>query len=154
MRLHLCTSLYYTKTEALPSEIRENEEFIQFYELDPVQSLEFEPDPQLLSGSLVFIGHKPCDLRGDSDVNLPEASPQVHLATKLPVQARTVSLPAGEYLFVQIRGPLMSKSEWLDVAIEQQKDGLWERYKLKAQLYIRYLFEDGQFVTQVLRPIL
>jgi hypothetical protein len=38
------------------------------------------------------------------------------------------------------------------MAIEQQKDGLWEQLRLGNHLYIRYLFEDGSPVTQVFRP--
>jgi hypothetical protein len=68
--------------------------------------------------------------------------------------AATVSLPLGKYLFVQCRAETpLNREEWLDMAIEQQKDGLWERHKLGNLLYVRYLYEDGKFVTQVFREI-
>jgi len=64
-------------------------------------------------------------------------------------------LPAGIYLFMQKRSenPL-NQAEWLEMAIEQQKDGLWERHKPGNLLYVRFLFEDEANVTQVFRPAL
>jgi hypothetical protein len=38
------------------------------------------------------------------------------------------------------------------MAIEQQKDGLWERLKPGNRLYLRILSEDGSPVTQLFRP--
>jgi len=65
-----------------------------------------------------------------------------------------VSLPQGVYLFTQQRSEKpLNQSEWLDLAIEQQKDGLWERDNPKAVLYVRFLYEDKAFVTQVFRQI-
>jgi hypothetical protein len=63
----------------------------------------------------------------------------------------SVTLPAGHYLFVQKREAL-GREECIDMAIEQQKDGLWERLMPQARLYVRYLFEDGKPVTQLFRP--
>ena len=66
-----------------------------------------------------------------------------------------VELPQGSYLFEQFRGQyVLSREEWLKMAIEQQKDGLWERNKLGNRLYVRYLYEDGAFVTQIFREII
>jgi len=64
-----------------------------------------------------------------------------------------VRLPAGLYLFAQQRGTL-DRGECIGMAIEQQKDGLWERLRLGDRLYVRYLFEDGSSVTQIFRPYL
>jgi hypothetical protein len=63
----------------------------------------------------------------------------------------TVRLPVGLYLFAQQRGTL-KREECIVMAIEQQKDGLWERLRLENLLYIRHLFEDGSPVTQIFRP--
>jgi len=60
-------------------------------------------------------------------------------------------LPAGLYLFAQQRR-ILDRGECIDMALEQQKDGLWERLRLGGRLYIRYLFEDGSPVTQIFRP--
>jgi len=135
MNLDLRSPLFYAKVEAMPEEIAENDEFLLCFDLDPGQSRSIEPKPDLLIGSLVFIGRKSHD-SGNSDNSQPETAP----------------LPAGNYLFVQARS-VLSREEWLDLAVEQQKDGLWERNKLKNRIYVRFLFEDGSFVTQLFRPL-
>jgi hypothetical protein len=65
---------------------------------------------------------------------------------------RPVHIPAGEYLFTQ-RREYLDQAAWLYVAIELQKDSLWERHILEPVLYVRYLFEDEAIVTQVFRPV-
>jgi hypothetical protein len=132
MNLDLRSPLFYAKVEAMPEEIAENDEFLLCFNLDSEQSRSIEPKPDLLIGSLVFTGRKP----GNSDNIQPETAP----------------LPAGNYLFMQARS-VLSREEWLDLAVEQQKDGLWERNKLQNRLYVRFLFEDGSFVTQLFRPL-
>ena len=132
MNLDLRSPLVYDKVEAMPPEIAKNDEFLLFFNLDPAQSRSIEPKTELLLGSLVFTGQKSVDSGN--------------------FQPEKASLPAGNYLFTQVRGAL-SREEWLDLAVEQQKDGLWERYKLENGLYIRFLFEDGSFVTQLFRPL-
>jgi len=132
IKLDLRAPLFFVKTEALPDKIAEKDEFLLCYDLNPAQSHSIEPIREQFLGALTFVGRK----TDDSDA----------------VQAETVSLPAGDYLFTQHRSALNSE-EWLDMAIEQQKDGLWERHKLKSVIYIRFLYEDGSFVTQFFRPI-
>jgi hypothetical protein len=63
-----------------------------------------------------------------------------------------VQLPAGLYLFNQ-RCEVLCREDCICMAIEQQKDGLWERLRLENHLYIRRLFEDSNQVTQLFRPI-
>jgi hypothetical protein len=117
--------------------MKKNEEILLCYELNPVQSLSIEPDRDHFLGNLVFVGLKP-----------PVTS------NGCTQENNVVSLPQGNYLFTQRRGEaVLSKDEWLDLAIEQQKDGLWEREKLKNLLYIRFLNEDGAFVTQIFRAV-
>jgi hypothetical protein len=136
--LDLCAPLLYSKAKNLPSEIHENEEILLLYELDPAQSCNIEPIRELLLGKLVFSGLRTTDSSNKCSDNLPNAD---------------IVLPAGKYLFMQQRGSsAMKQEDWLDMAIEQQKDSLWERYKLTNQLYVRHLYEDGFFVTQLLRP--
>jgi hypothetical protein len=60
-------------------------------------------------------------------------------------------LPAGQYMFSQIRR-LLSKDEILEMAVEIQKEALWQRLIPEPRLYLRYLYEDGRGVTQVFRP--
>jgi hypothetical protein len=120
--------------------IKKNEEILLCYELNPVQSLSIEPDRDCLLGNMVFIGQKsPATLNG---------------RTEETDENNLVSLPQGNYLFTQRRAEtVLSQDEWLDMAIEQQKDGLWEREKPKNLLYVRFLNEDEAFVTQIFRAI-
>jgi len=141
--LDLCTPLFYLCVNKLPSKINQNDEFLLCYDLNPIQSLSIEPNKEDLAGTLVFSGYK-----AENSRFLPD---------KLTEQ--TLILPAGKYLFSQHRDVLSKEKtvdfykDWLDLAIEQQKDGLWERYRLKNKLFVRYLFEDGKFVTQIFRVI-
>jgi len=143
--LNLCTPLQYIKSECqdpslLKYEKLENKEIILCYEVNPSQSCSIEPDRDYLLGKLLFIGHKLTESQNGS--------------TEGKERNNIVSLPEGNYLFTQCRSEaVLSRDEWLDLAIEQQKDGLWERNKLLNLLYIRFLFEDGSFVTQVFRAV-
>jgi len=105
-----------------------HEELLFCFELDSRQSRSIEPKREGLLGALIFAGRTDS---GDS--------------------GKKVTLPAGKYLFSQCREAL-NREEWLDLAIEQQKDGLWERLKPENRLYVRYLFEDGKTITQLFRP--
>ena len=131
--LDLHSPLIYAETQALPPDNPEKysgqEELLFCFELDPAQSRAFEPEQGRLLGPLVFAG-----------------------STENGGTEKTVLLPAGTYLFVQRRRAL-NKDEWLGMAVEQQKDGLWERHKPQPRLYLRYLFEDGSPVTQLFRPV-
>jgi hypothetical protein len=138
IKLDLRTSIIYTKditSENGSSEnieiMKNNEEILHCYRVNPKQYRNFEPDFENFLGNLIFTGRKAIN---------PDES--------------TVSLPEGLYLFVQCRDDKpLKRDEWLDLAIEQQKDGLWERHKLSDLVYIRFLYEDGKTVTQVFRPI-
>ena len=132
MKLDLREPLVYEKTSVQPQNMEKNEEILLCFDLEPAQSRSIEPDSGLLLGSLAFSGRKSGDLDGN--------------------QGEKVSLPAGNYLFMQQKQALNSE-EWLNLAIEQQKDGLWERFKPEARLYVRFLHEDGGFVTQLFRPL-
>jgi hypothetical protein len=134
MKLNLLQSLNYTKIDGFDTindiDIMKNGEFLICYEVNPKQGCNIEPEKELFLENMMFAGKK----------SVSSASP--------------VTLPAGYYLFVQSRGDApLNRDEWLDMAIEQQKDGLWERDKPENYLYIRFLFEDGKYVTQVFRPV-
>jgi hypothetical protein len=66
-------------------------------------------------------------------------------------ETAAVELPAGAYLFAQVREAL-GREDWLFMAMELQKEGLWERLRLGDTVYLRCLFEDNSAVTQVFRP--
>ncbi|GHV63385.1 hypothetical protein AGMMS49587_13240 [Spirochaetia bacterium] len=129
IRLELCSPLRYRADSALvPFHYEAGAGDLLFcFDLDPDQSRSIEPEDACFLGSLVFAGR------------LTE-SPGAQL-----------ELPAGNYLFAQERDAL-NRDEFIEMAIEVQKDGLWERLTPAARLYGRYLFEDGRAVTQVFRP--
>jgi len=137
--LNLCSPLQYIKSECqdtslLKYEKLENEEIILCYEVNPVQGSSIEPDRDYFLDRLLFIGQKLSESQNEGN--------------------NIVLLPQGNYLFMQCRSEaVLSSDEWLNLAIEQQKDGLWERNKPGNLLYIRFLFEDGSFVTQVFRTV-
>jgi hypothetical protein len=141
VRLDLRLPFVYTGITDFPSDIeafsflaektvfeQAHEELLFCFELDSVQSRSIEPEREHLLGPLVFAGRTDS---GDS--------------------GEKVSLPAGKYLFAQRREAL-NREKWLNMAVEQQKDGLWERLKPENLLYVRYFFEDGKPVTQLFRP--
>ena len=67
---------------------------------------------------------------------------------------KTPELKSGIYYFTQVRKEIADNGELLVLAMELQKEGLWNRFKLGNMLYVRSLFEDSSPVTQIWRPIL
>jgi len=140
MKLDLRAPLIYERADNITENdfkkelIDENREILLCYTLNIQESRSIEPDQYKFLDSLSFIGRKtPCSAQNASNSII-------------------VALPAGKYLFNQCRAlkPL-DREEWLYLAIEQQKDGLWERHNPDSRLYVRYLLEDKAFVTQVFR---
>jgi hypothetical protein len=141
-RLNLCAPLFYTGVPGLepfayqasgddaPDKGPRVEELFCF-EIDPAAGRSFEPDRNSFPGTLVFAGRD--------------------AGSGISPHAETVQIPAGLYLFTQKRAAL-GRDECIDMAIEQQKDGLWERLRPDNRLYVRYLFEDGRPVSQLFRP--
>jgi hypothetical protein len=109
-----------------------SEEELYCFELNPAQAQAFEPDGTSLLGPLLFAGRA---------VTEPEISDK----------SEKIELPAGNYLFCQERN-VLRRDEILEMAVELQQEGLWQRLECGERLYLRYLFEDGQGVTQVFRP--
>ena len=101
-------------------------ELLFCFQLDREQASRIDPDADCFPGDLVFSG-------GSGGGR------------------KKVLLPAGRYLFTQ-RRRLLNRGECAYLALEQQKDGLWEKMKPDNHLYIRFLFEDGSPVTQLFRP--
>jgi hypothetical protein len=67
------------------------------------------------------------------------------------VRTEKPTLPAGLYMFSQMR-QMLCKDEILEMAVEIQKEALWQRLIPEPRLYLRYLYEDGRGVTQIFRP--
>jgi len=134
VRLDLRAPLLYTETPGLnafdcPPPSEETPEFLFCFELDQEQSQSIEPQPENFLERLVFSGKSVQNQQGD------------------------LELPAGLYLFAQRRW-VIGREECIALAIEQQKDGLWEKIKLGNRLFIRYLYEDKSPVTQLFRACL
>ena len=68
--------------------------------------------------------------------------------TGAPVDA----IPAGKYLFAQMRGAPTDRLV-AEEALELQKEGLWRGLELSPRLYLRVLDEEGGAVRQLLRGI-
>jgi hypothetical protein len=135
IRLELRSPLFYQADPALvPFQYETGEgELLFCFDLDPVQGRSIEPEAAALLGPLVFSGRA-------------AGSPENRHGRE-----GRLELPAGNYLFAQERRAL-NKQEFIEMAVEVQKDGLWERLAPADRLYLRYLFEDGRTVTQVFRP--
>jgi hypothetical protein len=132
IRLDLRAPLLYTETPGLGAfdcQGEETSEFLFCFEIDQEQSQSIEPNPDIFLGRQVFSGKSVQNQQGD------------------------LELPAGLYLFAQRRG-VIGRTECIALAIEQQKDGLWEKIKLGNRLFLRYLHEDGGQVTQIFRACL
>jgi len=142
MILDLRAPLFYIKADNIPVNsinkelVEENEEVLLCYMLNLQESRSIEPNNEKFLDKPAFIGKKAPYLAQNAS------------------NSNVITLPAKKYLFSQYRAaePL-NREEWLNAAIEQQKDGLWERNKPENTLYIRYLYEDGMFVTQLFRPL-
>jgi hypothetical protein len=138
IRLDLRAPLVYVQAADLEPFVYTNAadqpgEVLFCFELDPGQSRSIEPDRDRLLGPLIFAG-KPD----------PDRTPATD-------SVETVQLPAGLYLFIQKRA-VLNRQDCVNLAVEQQKDGLWERLRPENRLYVRYLFEDSHPVTQLFRP--
>jgi len=142
LNLDLRSALIYEKidkidkTEVSAADTPKTAEYLQCYELNPVLSRSIQPQRAQFLGKLIFCGVKTAEKPKNE-----------------------VSLPQGSYLFTQQRTAgaqiaFLEQDEWLDMAIEQQKDGLWERNKLGNLLYVRFLYEDGASVTQLFREVI
>ena len=134
-RLNLLAPLYYLPEAARdPFSYREeNGEKLYCFGIDETQRLNFEPEPKTLLKKLIFGGNA---VRPGCDV--------------APGVGR-LELPTGDYLFTQER-KILGKDEIIALAVEIQAEGLWQRLEPGNRLYLRYLFEDGRFVTQLFRP--
>jgi hypothetical protein len=142
MKLNLCAPLFYKKEQLDPySSTIDNVERLFCFEIDPKEAQSIEPDAAVYLGSLIASGRLAASGQpaGSGDEESLEESDGLEL-------------PAGKYFFAQLP-EFLERGDCIQMAIEVQKDGLWERLALENRLYIRRLFEDGRRVTQVFRGI-
>ncbi|MDR2257825.1 MAG: hypothetical protein LBE14_01610 [Treponema sp.] len=138
LKLELLAPLAYTEDRGLepfdghgaPSAPAAGDDRLFCFETGAGQGGSIEPDPDLFLGPLIFSGRTAKDAGHTGEPR---------------------ELPAGKYLFAQERR-ILNRDECIFMAIETQKDGLWERLEPESRLYLRFLTEDGRGVTQVFRP--
>jgi hypothetical protein len=134
VRLNLLQPLLYNaEPELTPWEAKNDGEKLFCFELEPLLAREFQPDKEKFPGTLVFAGSSTSETQA-----------------KAVQDGLIAELPKGNYLFTQVREAL-SRSEIIDLAIEVQNEGLWQRLDLGFRYYLRFLFEDGSLVTQIFR---
>jgi len=112
----------------------ENGGMIFCFEMETAAAVEFEPQRKFFPGALIFAGKtaQETDNRNEQKMELYE-------------------LPRGNYLFTQAR-ELLNKEKIIDMAIEVQQEGLWQRLGISNRYYLRYVYEDQSTVTQIFRP--
>lgn len=139
-KLILAAPLVYRKDDSprFPMRGAVREEVLFRMALDPDQCFDIEPDRTAFPGRLVEAGY---------------AAP--------PGDAQTpglLELPKGTYFFAQVKESpgreTVDMETLIDMIIEVQKEGLWERFTLNDCLYIRGLFKNEEKITQVFRPVL
>ena len=127
--MNLLSPLLYVPAESMTLEYEEKDrEKLFCFELKESEANRFEPDKTTFPGSLIFVGKAPS-----------KDEPAV------------LELKPGNYVFSQVR-EILNRNDLVDLAVEVQNEGLWQRLKLTKRLYIRFLFEDGCGVSQIWRP--
>jgi hypothetical protein len=117
------------------------------FSVNPAQARRIDPEPEPYLGPLEAAGRA---VPGQGESGRPGNRERETAGD--PQGAGYVHLPAGRYYFTQLRKRL-SREETVALAVELQKEGLWERLKLEDRLYLRRLFEDNAPVTQIWRRI-
>ncbi|MDR0623697.1 MAG: hypothetical protein LBG10_04640 [Treponema sp.] len=138
LKLELMAPLVYSEDRGLepfddhgtPGPRAAGDDRLFCFETGAGQGTSIEPDPKLFLGPLVFSGRT---------------------AKETGCTGERRELPAGKYLFAQERR-ILNRDECIFMAVETQKDGLWERLEPESRLYLRFLTEDDRGVTQVFRP--
>jgi hypothetical protein len=136
LNLHLQAPLFYARDESLePFNYDPSKgELLFYFEIDGAQYRSIEPDRGSYLGRLVFGGVL------------------VHPSSAEHGPGSLLELPRGQYLFAQ--GPEIADREgYIQMAVEVQKEGLWQQLSLDRGLYLRYVYEDEKPHTQVFRPL-
>ena len=139
LRFHLIQPLIFEPCVLDPWSPPETDETFFCFEIDSSQNNEFEPEINYFPGKLIFAGKNSGKASGRALNGEPHG--QVH------------ELPSGDYVFSQLRSNFaFDKNEIIDLAMEVQQEGLWQRLKLGSRFYLRYIFEDNGMAAQILRP--
>jgi hypothetical protein len=154
-KLFLVSPLRYKRDDSLLFSLSESagEETLFFMDLDPTQSRSIEPDRRAFPGRLMAAGVlSPEGKMPARGAGSRTGHGNAELSGPPAETFGLFELPAGTYLFAQVREP-MDMETLIDMGIAVQQEGLWERLSLDNCLYIRRLFEDGHTVTQVFRAV-
>jgi hypothetical protein len=119
----------------------DNVEQLFCFEINPKEAQSIEPDAAAYLGSLIASGSLAANGQSVDSGDVESLG-----------ESDELELPAGKYFFAQLP-EFLGRESCIQMAIEVQKDGLWERLALENRLYIRRLFEDGRRITQVFRCI-
>jgi hypothetical protein len=136
LNLYLQAPLFYTRDES-PEPFKYDPskgEVLFYFEIDGAQYGNIEPDRDTYLGRLISGGVL------------------VHPSSVEHKEGSLIELPRGHYLFAQ-GAEIPDREGYIQMAVEVQKEGLWQRLSLGRGLYLRYLCEDGRPVTQVFRPL-
>ena len=138
IRLDLQNPLFYDPDPALkPFDMpftseHKKKEMLFCFEIEEAASLEFDAKREFFPGTLLACGQA---LNGNP-LGLTEKS--------------LVELPKARYFFAQVR-ELLDREAIIDLIMDIQQEALWQRTIPDKRLYLRFLYEDKSFVTQVFR---
>jgi hypothetical protein len=142
-RLSLAVPLRYRKEARDPfalDALQGGAGYLFCFHLDPARTGLIDPNPEDYLGNPAASG-----------VSLPGWAPQQKGETRR--EGDFLELPAGRYYVTQVRRLPRDPEELKGLAVELQKEGLWERLKLGNTLFLRFLYEDGAPVVQLWRPL-
>jgi hypothetical protein len=133
-RLRLLSPLRYPADESQDpfGPAGPGEEVLACFSINPSQQFSIEPAGENYLGELIAAGKREA------------ASPEN--------PAPFLELPAGDYFFAQIRDAA-DRPAVTGMALELQKEALWQRCKPEPRLYLRRLYAEGGPVTQLFRPL-
>jgi hypothetical protein len=139
IRLRLCSPLFYREDRTLiPFQYQEQDrkERLFCFTLDAEEGVNIDPAPETFPGKLVFSG-TPEEQRGARPAQTGSSE--------------RFELAAGHYFFVQKRG-VLGRQELCGMAVEVQREILWQRETPGDRVCFRYLYEDEKTVVQIWRP--
>lgn len=156
INLNLINPLFFIHDASLKpfepaiSENTESFETLFSFQLDESASMEFEPDKKKFPGTLIFSGRA-----AEKKIANENAANENR-------DNGIFELARGNYLFTQFRvypawfadiakTPGKLREIIMDLAIEVQQEGLWQRMKPLPWYCLRYVYEDRGAAVQIFR---
>jgi hypothetical protein len=140
LKLHLAAPLFYRKEPGIRPFVSAppGGEILIRFEIAPSQVLAFEPDGAEYLARLDSAGI--LEPAGEAELPGPGGAEGY------------LELPRGDYFFAQAWEAL-DREAFIALAVEVQKEALWQRLVPDSPVYLRYLHEENRPVTQVFRPL-